>query len=309
MSTSFIESNQWVPSFNMYLFDGDSAGDGGTQTSGTDGDSTQDGDTTSESSTTTAMVVKPQQKRTQTRTQSRDVREPRDVVNTNGSSNGVNGVEELYELRRELDDARTAADAAKDRIGELNKENQKRRKDAETLEGRLNVADRRVIRAEAIEALQAEGVIHKRIVDIFLSDVGDKAKIDPKTGDAIGIRENLSQWKEAHKEFFKPPVPATDTTAQTTATETQTTDKGTQATDKGSQSTDKGTQTTTETQTQSDDATKKNATSTGASTAGAASGSKATGGLPDLRTLDPKARREAMVAYKQSMRFGGGLSR
>ena len=286
----------------MYLFDGEGTGDGANQASGTDGDSASDGETSSESSTTTATVVKPPPKRTQIRTQSREGRESRDVVNTNGSSNGVSGVEEIYELRRELEDSRTAAEAAKERIGELNKENQKRRKDAETLEGRLNVADRRVIRAEAIEALQAEGVIHKRIVDIFLSDVGDKAKIDPKTGDAIGIRENLAQWKEAHKEFFKQPVQSTEIEVKTT--ETHVDDKGTQVTDKGTQTADKGTQTTTDTQT--DDSTKKNATSTGASTAGGASGSKATGGLPDLRTLDPKARREAMAAYKQSMRFGGG---
>lgn len=85
----------------------------------------------------------------------------------------------------------------------------------EALARRLDIADRRVILTEARAALEAEGAISPRIADIYIEDVGDKAKIDPATGDAIGIREPLAAWKESHQEFFRQP-------AQTTATATQT---------------------------------------------------------------------------------------
>ena len=178
--------------------------------------------------------------------------------------------EEAYQLRVELEQAKADAQSAKDRIAELNAENLKRRKAAETLEARLNTADKRVIRSAAVEALQDEGVINKRIVDLFLADLGDKAKIDPNTGDAIGIRENLSTWKESNKDFFKALAEAGTQTATTEQTQTET--------------------------------TKKNATSTGASTAGATGTKQATGGMPNLMDLAPKDRRAAVDAYKKSLR-------
>ena len=111
--------------------------------------------------------------------------------------------EDAYKLRVELEEAKADAKSAKDRIAELNAENLKRRKTSEALESRLNTADKRVIRAEAKEALLAEGVINARVVDLFLADIGDKAKIDPHTGDAIGIRDNLATWKRIKQGFLQ----------------------------------------------------------------------------------------------------------
>jgi hypothetical protein len=88
----------------------------------------------------------------------------------------------------------------------------------ETLAQRLDTADRRVMRAEAREALQAENVISDRITDLYLEDIRDKAKIDPATGEAVGIREHVAAWKESHQEFFRKPASqaATTTATQTT---------------------------------------------------------------------------------------------
>ena len=194
------------------------------------------------------------------------------AVSARSSASDAN---EAYELRAALEEARAAAESAKARVAELNSENVKRRKAAEQLETRLNTADKRVIRAEAVEALQEKGVISKRVVSLFLEDLGDKVKIDERTGDPIGIRENLDAWIAANKEFFKLQQEA--------------------EADKADDEKQK---------TEEKEPLKKNATATGASTGGAAGSGKNTGGLPDLRNLTPKERKDALDAYKRSLRRG-----
>lgn len=173
------------------------------------------------------------------------------------------------DLRRELENAQGQLASAQKRIGELNDENAKNRH-------RLNAADQRVIRAEARDALTQAGAISPRIVDLFLNDHADKVKIDQKTGEPIGIRENIDGWKTANVAFFKQAQPADDAPAG----------KDGDADDK---------------------ADKPNRTGKGATTRGAANDQSGnSGGMPDLRGLSAKERTQAINAYKQSLRGSRG---
>jgi len=89
----------------------------------------------------------------------------------------------------------------------------------ETLEQRLDAADARLIRNEAVSALTAEGAISPRIAEIYLQDV--EARIDPKTGEVVGVREGVAAWKASHADFFAQPTQDATTTSQTASTGTK----------------------------------------------------------------------------------------
>jgi hypothetical protein len=132
-------------------------------------------------------------------------------------SNGrfvVPNTDDPKELRRALEDLNRNYErdltGAQSRIGELNAENEKHRnrfKDTKTaldaVSSQVQASNQRVLRADARDALTAAGALSSRVVDLFLADMGDKVKIDPKTGEPTGIAEALPEWKTANSTFFK----------------------------------------------------------------------------------------------------------
>jgi hypothetical protein len=202
-------------------------------------------------------------------------------------SNGrfvVPNTDDPKELRRALEDLNRNYErdltGAQSRIGELNAENEKHRnrfKDTKTaldaVSSQVQASNQRVLRADARDALTAAGALSSRVVDLFLADMGDKVKIDPKTGEPTGIAEALPEWKTANSTFFK----------AETATETEDEKRARLAAEA---TTARG-----------------NSTARGASAAAdATTTTTTTGGMPDLTTLTPVERKAAIKAYKNSLR-------
>lgn len=213
------------------------------------------------------------------------------------------------ELKRALEDAQRLIESAHDRVSEVNREAQKHRqnfqsakseleavktqiKDLPTLQQQVQAQNQRLLRSETRDALRAEGVVHDRIVDLFLADHKDKVSIDQSTGEPVGIKENLAAWKEANAAFFKPKEdakPADDAKAK---------DDAKDAKDAKDAAKDDAVK---------DDKKKDNATAGGASPAGgASSGNGTVDGLPDLRKLNPEERKKAVADYKRTVRLGRG---
>ncbi|MDB5095281.1 MAG: hypothetical protein JWO85_3382 [Candidatus Eremiobacteraeota bacterium] len=200
----------------------------------------------------------------------------------------VPNTEDPKELRRALEDLGRNYErdlgSAQSRIGELNAENEKHRNrfketksTLDTVSAQVAASNQRVLRADARDALTAAGALSSRVVDLFLADMGDKVKIDPKTGEPIGIAEALPEWKKANTVLFKAET-AEETEAEKTAR------LAAEATAAAA-------------------AAKGNSTAKGASTAAAtATDTTATGGLPDLRNLTAPQRKVALTAYRNSLR-------
>lgn len=144
---------------------------------------------------------------------------------TNGSTNGGSGTrgrdgrftvtipetDDVPALRSALREAVGIVEGANTRISELNTENERSRRrfnelrtEHQAVSQRVNANEQRAIRGDVRVALTDAGAIHPKIVDLFLSDHKDKVKIDPATGETVGIHENLEAWKTANAVFFKP---------------------------------------------------------------------------------------------------------
>ncbi len=228
----------------------------------------------------------------------------------------IPATEDPRELKRALEEAKRVIDSAHDRIGELNVENQKHRrnynttkaeldsvksqvKDFPALQQQVAAQQQRLLRSETREALRAAGAVSDRVVDLFLADHKDKVAIDPQTGEPSGIVENLEAWKTANAAFFKPPAAAA---AETDASGGASGGSGSASPASTGAGGAAGAGATTGGG--SGDGTQRaNATAAGASLAGGGGGSTGTvDGLPDLRKLSPAERKAAIADYKRSLR-------
>jgi colicin import membrane protein len=194
------------------------------------------------------------------------------------------------------------ADAER-RIGELAESDKSRRLENKELKGKLSETQRqieltnqRAIRAEARVALVEEGAIDTDVVDLLLKAAGDSIKIDDKTGDIVGVREAIADYKVKKPSFFKAVQAIVDDKSKTDdekKAETESAEK--KAAEEKAAAEKKA----------ADDAAagKQNSTASGASTSGAGGGTGTTfGGLPDLRNLTSAERKAAMADYKRSIK-------
>ncbi len=135
-------------------------------------------------------------------------------VNRNASGQFARGADagnRARDLPQDLAEAHRIISDQDRRIGELNDENGKRRRENRELktsldgvQSRQSLVDKRAIRAEAREALRNSGVIDGDVVDLFLAHAGAGIKIDEQTGDVTGVSDALTKFKEAKPVFFKP---------------------------------------------------------------------------------------------------------
>jgi hypothetical protein len=167
------------------------------------------------------------------------------------------------------------------RIKTLNDENADRRRENKELKGTVTVLERRTIIADVRETIAKASPLNdafsKAAITLFLQEHESDLKIDPKTGDTVGL-DKFATWKKANPDFFK---------AEETAEQKATREKAEQKA--------------------IDDAKRGNRSSGGPSRgSGAGSENGNTDGLPDLTTLDPAARKKALDDYRRGLRAGGG---
>ena len=74
--------------------------------------------------------------------------------------------------------------------------------DAGDLRSTVDTLTRRTITTDAREVLDKAGAKSGRVVELFLADMGDKVKIDPKTGNTTGL-DAIAEWKKQNADFFK----------------------------------------------------------------------------------------------------------
>ncbi len=317
--TETVEEKKPVtcPPYVLALFEGEdggsagAAGDGG----GNDGGTSGDGGTGGGGSSTTTTVTKP-------------------AVSSNGNTNGgvrstasrdgggrfIPVSDDPAELRAALDEARRSAESANTRISELNRESQTHRQTAQKTKEQLDavssqveLTNKRAIRSEAKAAMLEAGVVSPKIVNLFLDEMGEKVAIDKKTGEPVGIHENLPSWIKENAAFFKAATTEKkpeDKPADDAGKNADGSNKGTDANDKGGAGGDGKQQNKDDksggTQTDDKSGEKQNSTSKGASPAGGGDGKAGIKtDLPDLTQFKtPRERRDAFTAWKKGLRSG-----
>lgn len=211
-----------------------------------------------------------------------------------------------------------------EKIHELNEENQRRRLENANLRTQIDeilpkaqmadVMAKRALRGDAITALRDEGVLHDSVVDIFLASAPE-VKIDEKTGQTVGLDVALPRFKQSHAALFKAAAAAAgqngdgQNDGQNAGANGDGKGAGSGADGKGSDGKGADGKSGDGKSGQNDGqhnaaGGRRNATARGASTAGSSGdGGTNTGGLPDLRGLDPAQRKSALDAYKRSLRI------